>query len=79
MLLHTGVGNAETSHLQNCSVKIFKEHCRYFTMITNFLNPNLQQEIIKNQRANGPVNTHLVSVPNISTKTSFAKFDIVVK
>ena len=78
MLLHTVVGNTETSHLQNCSVKIFKEHCRYFT-ITNFQNPNLQQEIIKNQRTNGPVNTHLVSVPNISTKTSFATFDIVVK
>ena len=29
--LMTGVGSAEMSYLQNCSVKIFKEHCRYFT------------------------------------------------
>ena len=33
----------------------------------------------KNQRTNGPVNAHLISGPTISTKTSFAKFDIVVK
>ena len=26
----TGVGSAEMSHPQNCSVKIFKEHCLYF-------------------------------------------------
>ena len=31
-ILRTGVGSAEMSHLQNCSVKIFKEHCRYFTI-----------------------------------------------
>ena len=24
--LRTGVGSAETSYLQNCSVKLFKEH-----------------------------------------------------
>ena len=30
-----------------CSVKIFKEHCRYFTMITNFQSPNLKREIMK--------------------------------
>ena len=29
--LITGVGSAEMSHLQNYSVKISKEHCRYFT------------------------------------------------
>ena len=29
--LITGVGTAEMSHLQNCSVKIFKEHRRDFT------------------------------------------------
>ena len=28
--LRTGEGSAEMSHLPNCSVKIFKEHCRYF-------------------------------------------------
>ena len=27
--LITGVGSVEMSHLQNSSVKIFKEHCRY--------------------------------------------------
>ena len=32
-----------------------------------------------NQRTNGPVNAHLISGPTISTKTSFAKFDIVLK
>ena len=32
-----------------------------------------------NQRTNGLVNAHLISGPTISTKTSFAKFDIVVK
>ena len=37
-------GNVETSHLQ---CQIFNEHCRYFTMITNFQSPNLKQEIIK--------------------------------
>ena len=37
MLVHKGGeiknwgGGAEMSHLQNCSVKIFKELCRYFT------------------------------------------------
>ena len=35
--LRTGVGSAETSYLQNCSVKIFKEH----------FSPNLQREIIR--------------------------------
>ena len=30
-----------------------------------------------NQRTNGPVNAHLISGP--SAKTSFAKFDIIVK
>ena len=44
-ILRTGVGSAETSHLQNCSVKIIKDHCRYFTKITNFQSPNLQSEI----------------------------------
>ena len=34
---------------------------------------------INDQGTNVPVNAHLISVPNISTKTSFAKFDIVVK
>ena len=29
--LITGVGSADMPHLQNCSVKIFKMHCRYFT------------------------------------------------
>ena len=29
--LITGMGSAEMSHLYNCSVKIFKGHCRYFT------------------------------------------------
>ena len=32
-----------------------------------------------NQRTNGPINAHLISRPTISTKTSFAKFDIVLK
>ena len=35
--------------------------------------------IYGNQRTNAPVNAHLISGPTISTKTSFAKFDIVVK
>ena len=26
--LRTGVGSAETSYLQNCSVKLFKEHSK---------------------------------------------------
>ena len=34
---------------------------------------------VYNQRTNGPVNAHLISGPNVSTKTSFAKFDIVLK
>ena len=33
MQLVTGVGNAVMSHLPNCSLKISKEHCRYFTII----------------------------------------------
>ena len=28
-----------------------------------------------NQRTNGPVNAHLISGPNVSTKTSFVNFD----
>ena len=32
-----------------------------------------------NHRTNGPANAHLIYVPNISTKASFAKFEIVVK
>ena len=32
-----------------------------------------------NQRTNGPVNAHLISGPTVSTKTSFANFDIVLK
>ena len=35
--------------------------------------------IIRIQRTNGPVNVHLISGPTISTKTSFAKFDVVLK
>ena len=31
------------------------------------------------QRTNGLVNAHLISGPTISIKTSFAKFDIVLK
>ena len=31
------------------------------------------------RRTNGPVNAHLISGSTISTKISFAKFDIVVK
>ena len=34
---------------------------------------------IYNQKTNGPVNAHLISGPTVSTKTSFAKFDIVLK
>ena len=37
------------------------------------------EEAKMKQRTNGPVNAHLISGPTISTKTSFAKFDIVVK
>ena len=33
---------------------------------------------LMDQRTNVPVNAHLISRPTISTKTSFAKFDIVV-
>ena len=32
-----------------------------------------------NQRTNGPVNGHLISGPTINTKSSVAKFDIVLK
>ena len=32
-----------------------------------------------NQRTNDPVNAHLKSGPTISAKTSFARFDIVLK
>ena len=32
-----------------------------------------------NQRTNGPVKVHLISGPTISTKTSFAKIEIVLK
>ena len=32
-----------------------------------------------NQRTDGPVNAHLISGPTLITKTSFAKFDIVLK
>ena len=32
-----------------------------------------------NQRTNGPVNAHLISGPAVSTKTSFANLDIVLK
>ena len=32
-----------------------------------------------NQMTNGHVNANLISVPTISTKTSFSKIDIVVK
>ena len=37
MRLTNGVarGSAEMSQLQNCSVKISKEHCRYFTQKRN--------------------------------------------
>ena len=33
--LITGVGCAEMSHLQNCNIKVFKEHYRYFTKNNN--------------------------------------------
>ena len=36
-------------------------------------------EIYKKQRINGPVNAHLISGPTVSTKTSFAKFEFVLK
>ena len=38
-----------------------------------------KKDRMNNQRTNYPVNAHLVSGPSISTKTSFAKFDIVLK
>ena len=56
--LITGMGSAEMSHLQNCSVEISKEHCWYFT----------------NQRTNGPVNAHLISGPTVSRKKKFCQF-----
>ena len=40
---------------------------------------NAVMPVYGNQRTNGPVNAHLISGPTISTKTSSAKFDIVVK
>ena len=54
MLVHKGGqiknwgGEMQRSH--TCSVKIFKEHCRYFTMITNFQSPNLKWAIIKKKK-----------------------------
>ena len=33
----------------------------------------------KNKRTNGPVNAHLISRATVNTKTSFAKFYIVLK
>ena len=39
----------------------------------------LSGKIEGNQRTSGPVNTHLISGPTVSTKTSFANFDIVLK
>ena len=36
-------------------------------------------ELLQNQRTNGPVNAHLISGPTTSTKTSLAKFVIVLK
>ena len=35
--------------------------------------------VLKNQRTNGPVNAHLISGATVSAKTSFTKFDIVLK
>ena len=39
----------------------------------------INSRVIRNQRTNGPVNAHLISGPTVSTKTSFANFDIVLK
>ena len=33
----------------------------------------------KDQRTNCPVHAHLISGPTVSTNTSFAKFDIVLR
>ena len=35
--------------------------------------------VILHQRTNGPVNAHLIFRPTLSTKSSFAKFGIVLK
>ena len=41
---------------------------------------NAVQNVTKyNQRTDGPVNAHLISGPTLSTKPSFAEFDIVLK
>ena len=39
----------------------------------------LNQNINRYQRTNGPENAYLISGPTVSTKTSFAKFDIALK
>ena len=48
--LMTGVGSAEIlSHLQNCSVKISKDHCRYFTKKRNKKLTNWGSTVDSNQ------------------------------
>ena len=45
-------------------------------VLTSTHNLHFEQNY-RNQKTNGPVNAHLISGPTISTKTSFAKFDII--
>ena len=58
MLVHKGgkiknrVESAEMSHLQNCSVKIFKEHSRYFTKKKMIKIINEKKKIIRKKKKN---------------------------
>ena len=50
----------------------------YYETFVNHFSPESVTMPVENKRTNGPVNPHLISGHTISTKTSFAKFDIVV-
>ena len=53
----------------------------YKYMFDNFKSSNFYEHlpVKNNQKTSGPVNAHLISGAPVSTKTSFAKFDIVLK
>ena len=72
------------SDLENCCVKKFKGHSWYCTITNNvgWVSAEMSHQYLHciiNQRNIGPVNAHLISGPTVSTKTSFANLDIVLK
>ena len=69
-------------------IKVDTKNHRHSTVLTEDIDEKVHFHVhqgrnsvrnLQNQRTNGPVNANLISEPAVSTKPSFAEFDIVLK